>query len=77
METLKQWHVKIPMAGHLAVWVEAESEERAIEKAMEHEFTIDDVVEWQEMEAFWDSGVLYCPHPWTAEATERPWVDVE
>jgi hypothetical protein len=63
----KPYSVKIPIAGHAFVEVEADSEEEAIEKAIE-EATISHVEEWEAIKQFNQGNVCYCPRPWVAEA---------
>jgi hypothetical protein len=65
----KTWEVTVPIAGHAYVEVEAETEEEAIEKAINN-IQIDDIQEWTALEQFNQGNVCYCPQPWDAEATE-------
>jgi len=68
-EMTKKWSVMIPMAGHLYVEVEADSEEDAIEKASEVA-TLDNLESWDTLERFNQGNVCYCPQPWQIEANE-------
>lgn len=64
---MAEFNVTIPIAGHVHKTVEADSEEGAIQKAME-EITIDDLGDWEPLEQFNQGNVCYCPHPWEAQA---------
>jgi hypothetical protein len=65
---MKIYGVKVPIAGHAYVEVEAENEEEAIERAFEEAFTTDMIEEWDTLRQFNQGNVCYCPHPWQAEA---------
>ena len=65
--TMPTYNVTIPIAGHAFKTVEADSEEEAIEKAME-EVSIDEIDEWGPLMRFNQGNVCYCPSPWEAEA---------
>lgn len=65
---MKTYGVKIPIAGHIYVEVEAANEDEAIEKAFEQDFTVDNIESWETLEQFNKGNVCYCPHPWGAEA---------
>ena len=67
---MKQWSVMVPFAGHILVIVEAETEELAIEKAI-NDATLDQVEDWEALEQFNRGNVCYCPRPWEAEATDE------
>ena len=45
----------------------AETEEEAIEKALEVG-TLDDIESWDMLMQFNKGNICYCPHPWGAEA---------
>lgn len=63
------YSVLIPMAGHICVEVEADSEEAAIEAAFESDdLTLKNVTEWEVLKQFNRGNVCYCPSPWDAEA---------
>jgi len=64
---MKTWVVTVPIAGHAYVTIEAESEEDAINKAIDT-VTLQDVEEWQAIKQFNEGNVCYCPRPWEAEA---------
>lgn len=64
---MKSYTVKIPIAGHATITVDAKDEDEAITKAME-KVTIDDVDDWEPLEQFQSGNVCYCPKPWEAEA---------
>jgi len=66
---MKQWEVKVPIAGHAIVLVEAEDEESAIDKAIEA-VTLDDIETWEAVAQFNQGNICYCPQPWEAEAED-------
>lgn len=61
--------VRVPIAGHAYIEVEAENEEEAKEKAMNNT-TIDDIEEWEALDRFNQGNVCYCPDPWEIEIEE-------
>ena len=64
---MKTYVVTVPMAGHLVIEVEAESEEAAIDAALESEdLTLDRLEDWQAMRQFNTGNICYCPQPWEA-----------
>lgn len=65
---MKTYEVTIPIAGHAFRTVQANSEEEAIEIAM-NEVTLQDVENWDCLSKFNQGNVCYCPHPWQVEAT--------
>ena len=67
---MKTYGVKIPIACHAYVEVEAENEEEAVTKAMQSDFGLNDVEEWEALERFNQGNVCYCPLPWEVEAQE-------
>ena len=64
---MKTWEVTVPIAGHAYITVEAESEEEAIEKAID-EVTLDEIDHWEALERFNQGNICFCPQPWEAEA---------
>lgn len=64
---MKEWEVTIPIAAHAFLTIEAETEEEAIEKGLA-EASLQDVEEWTSLRQFHQGNVVYCPHPWEAEA---------
>ena len=64
---MKEYEVTLPIAGHAYVTIEAESEEEAIEKAMDI-VTLRDVDHWEALERFNQGNICFCPQPWHAEA---------
>lgn len=64
---MKTWLVTIPIAGHAFATVEAETEEEAIDKAVD-EVSLSDVDNWEALRQFNQGNVCYCPRPWEAEA---------
>lgn len=64
---MPEFNVLVPFAGHIAVTVEAESEDEAIIAAMDAA-TLDNVESWEVLERFNRGNVCYCPSPWEAEA---------
>lgn len=68
---MPQYSVLIPIAGHIEVLVKAENEDAAIEAAFESDdLKIDNLFQWEAVQAFTQGNVCYCPHPWEAEAQE-------
>ena len=66
---MKKYDVLLPIAGHISVQVEAESEKDAIKRALEaSDFSLDDIQDWKAIEQFSKGNVCYCPWPWEAEA---------
>ena len=65
----RTFQVTIPFAGHMVIDVEAESEEAAIETAL-NEVTLDHIDSWEPLERFNQGNVCYCPHPWEAEVVD-------
>ncbi len=63
----KEYEVTVPFAGHMICTVEAETEEEAIEKAIDR-CTLSDVESWEAVQQFNEGNICYCPHPWEAEA---------
>jgi len=64
---MKTYEVTIPIAGHAYRTVNAESEEEAIEKALD-EASLTDVESWETLRQFNQGNICYCPKPWEAEA---------
>ncbi len=60
------YEVLIPMAGHLVIAVEANSEEEAKDKAYD-QATIEHLENWEALECFNQGNVCYCPSPWEVE----------
>jgi len=67
---MKTYLVTVPVAGHATIEVEAESEDQAIEKAID-EVNIDHLESWESLRQFNTGNVCYCPQPWEAEAEEQ------
>ncbi len=67
---MPNYNVLLPIAGHASVQVEAESEDDAIEKALE-EVTIDHVETWEALKRFHLGNICYCPTPWEVEVDEE------
>lgn len=61
------YNVTLPIAGHAFVEVEADSEEAAIEAALDA-VTRDDIEEWEALREFNRGNVCNCPSPWEATA---------
>lgn len=66
---MKQYTVKIPIAGHFVVEVEAENKAQAIEKAWRADPESGEAA-WDMIETFCSGNVCYCPAPWEPEAEE-------
>ena len=58
---MKDYFVRLPMAGIASVQVEADSEEEAIEKAMLSEITIDNFEEWDVFGSICTGNVCHAP----------------
>lgn len=65
---MKTYSVKIPIAGHAYLEVEAANEEEAIDKAFSSEITNEDIESWDTLRQFNKGNVCYCPQPWEAKA---------
>ncbi len=63
---MKTYEVKVPIAGHLIVLVQASTQEDAIIQAVESG-TIDDLEDWEAIRQFHTGNICYCPRPWEAE----------
>jgi hypothetical protein len=63
---MKTYEVKVPIAGHLTVSVQADSEEEAIEKAVDSG-TMADLDCWEALKQFNQGNICHCPQPWEAE----------
>ena len=61
------WDVTVPIAGHAFKTVEADSEEEAIDKAIET-VSLHDVENWEALTQLNMGNVCFCPRPWEAEA---------
>jgi hypothetical protein len=66
---VKTYEVKVPIAGHAYVYVEADSEEEAITTAVSAA-ELQDLGGWEALRKFNMGNVCYCPQPWEAEAAE-------
>lgn len=64
---MARWTVTVPIAGSATLEVEAETEEAAIQEAL-NEVTIKDFDEWEALEYITRGNVCYAPC-WSAEAT--------
>jgi acyl-CoA reductase-like NAD-dependent aldehyde dehydrogenase len=64
------YNVTLPIAGHVYVTVEADSEEEAIERALETAADSKEL-EWETLRHFNRGNVCYCPTPWDAAAEEE------
>jgi hypothetical protein len=53
----------------MVIEVEADSEEAAIDLAIEN-VTSDHIESWEPLEHFHQGNVCHCPHPWEAEVTD-------
>lgn len=62
----KTWAVVVPIAGHAYIEVDADTEEEALEKAIDG-VTSDHFESWEALEQFNQGNVCYCPRPWQAE----------
>lgn len=64
---MSEYEVKLPIAGHLTFYVEAESEKEAIEKANDMP-SQEGELDWQQVGSFNQGNVCYCPQPWSDKA---------
>lgn len=64
---MKSWDVTIPIAGHAYLTIEADSEEEAIEKALDT-VRLSDIENWEGLRQFHQGNICHCPSPWEAEA---------
>lgn len=69
-DEMNSWTVTLPVTAIAVLEVEAETEEAAIEKALE-EVTIDHLESWEAVEAINQGNVCYAMHPWDAEAVDN------
>ena len=66
---MKRFEVKIPIAGHLTVEVEADSVSEAENKALK--MTEEDgYLTWETLYQFNNGNTCYCPQPWQTEVEE-------
>lgn len=63
------YSVTLPIAGHAYLEVEAESEEAAIDEALD-KVTFDHIESWEALAQFHQGNVCYCPRPWEADAID-------
>ena len=66
---MKTWSVTIPITGLAYLEVEAETEDEAIDIAMDS-VTIDEVETWEPIRHVNKGNVCYAMQPWDAEAVE-------
>lgn len=67
---MAKYGVLAPIAGHIYVEVDADSEKAAIAAAFESEdLTISNIEGWEALTEFNRGNVCYCPSPWEADAT--------
>lgn len=67
---MRTWGVTVPIAGHAYIVVEAETEDEAIDRALD-EVTTDHLDSWESLRQFNQGNVCYCPSPWEAEAVDE------
>lgn len=66
---MAKYSVLIPIAGHICIEVDAESEQAAIDAAFESDdLTLDNVEQWEALTEFNSGNVCHCPSPWEAVA---------
>jgi hypothetical protein len=56
---MKEYSVKLPVAGYAVVMVEADNEKEALEKALESEVKLDDIEEWDVHEHIIEGNIFY------------------
>ena len=65
---MKTYTVKLPIAGHIIVEVEAKNAEEAIEAALSSDqLTTTNIESWEALKAFNQGNFCFCPEPWEAE----------
>lgn len=67
---MKTYNVTLPIGGHAFLTVEANSEEEAIDAAM-NEVTLQHLEDWEVLTQVNRGNVCYFPSPWQAEAIEE------
>lgn len=74
---MKNYYVRVPLAGVIGFSVEAESEKEAIEKAMSTDIAVDltgengaEIEEWDLYNKIVEGNVVYAPL-WRVEAEEE------
>lgn len=72
---MARYSVTVPIAGHIAVEVDADSEAAAIDMVMNGDVPIGDkdIIGYETLETFTRGNVCYCPTPWevTAELVDE------
>lgn len=66
---MKTWTVTIPVGGHAVLSVEAETEQEAIDKAVDS-VQLSDLESWDILNPVSRGNVLSFPSPWEIEAEE-------
>lgn len=56
---MKEYDVKVPITGFMVITVDAENEEDAIEKALEYDYSYEDVEEWSAVRKVSEGNVFY------------------
>lgn len=67
---MRSYCVTLPVTGIAVIDVEAETEEEAIEKALQ-DVTSAHLEQWEAVERINAGNVCYAMHPWTAEADDQ------
>ena len=67
---MKEWAVTLPISGTAYVMVNAETEDEAIDKALEI-VTNDDIESWEAHRNIVEGNVVYAQRPWHAEARDE------
>ena len=65
------WNVTLPISGVIYTTVKADSEKEAIDKALEGEYTYEDIETWETHKHIVQGNVCYAVQ-WSAEAEEEP-----
>ncbi len=55
---MPSYEVKVPIAGYVVVEVKANSEKEAVKKALEKDYSLDDVYEWDGYETIVRNNVF-------------------
>ena len=66
---MKTYNVVLPIAGHIYVQVEANSEKEAIAAAFDSpDLVAENIESWEVLQKFNSGNVCHCPSPWEASA---------
>lgn len=66
---MPKYHIMIPIAGHIELEIEADSQKAAKEKAFNTRFGPEQI-QYEALDAFMTGNVCHCPEPWEIEIEE-------